>query len=1348
MTVLALPEGLTPTRELTAEELKKFSLSDDKAFGTVAKQFMELVPDLTKQKGSVSMPASGRCPASQPVELIGRCFTRAGAEEYRQTRKALYGHLVQFEKAILTKQEVTSIQSLIFSKEQFKTEAAAKQWAKDHGFKFGKVDETSTSFRLRQFEPDVCKRIRTGDEIDAGVVPLFCVRDVAKRGLPAPDPEAGVHAHGLDRQAGMTVNDGKHPHIVFTEEGIFRSEEDGEHPHVIPEQAMGLDADRTAVTGPHRHRFIHPETGEEFWSEVGGEHAHDLLVLVSAFDGVHRHRVIFKGIEYWTSMASDFVARVPAVLESKPIVVGPASEVLKQKIPDVRLVDPPTLTKLTNDQLLELDTKLHADFQKNFAGNDKTQVMALSREDVINAHIFLIEELGRRRLAHPASTSNDALSQEGRGFAKKRPAKKYVEGEPIRLTEILQPAQGFTVIKDFLSLTGSVVRDDQTKQQVDLLMKKIQTDLLEEIVTAKLGGQLPVEIQSRINLMKSDELLGPFIDHVPFADLQVVIKPEFQRKLMRLVDQLTKQVDPLQTMPVVSGPVKAVLKSVKAEAASWDLSFELDDKFLNWNLDRSRTYTNKQADFMAGKAPMTAKPKLLNELSDSDDPSENFEVEYGLQKQLSHEYFLSGKTLKGILQIRRMPSLDGDSTVWKAQILDTLLPEVVSSQEASMPPDGKSGLPVSLEKQVPPGLRYWEQKDATARRVRDELVQLKFFTEDNIKLVNGRLTRTVQKRWVSGYPFDPEVEKSFVETQYILSQKGEEFFLVLANEPHGAGTWVSKTSPISADSTDMVFKDLSKEISDLTILEEGSVRILSKHANQVQYQFVGDKLRGLYTMSKSGEVSWTLSKIQDIIQATPAKKTQLVLLESAPGMDPRDSYGLNRFSDLDETVKKFAQPFLKSGIFVEPEIDGLRCMVHKKGDQVRLFLEGSHDDSSKVMPNVSKALLEINHDFVLDAHLLDFDQAGKPLTKKSLSRLIGTAKAQEDAGIKLMVSDVLFWDESQVQKTLVDRKKLLTEKVFETKRKHLEVIPSLMVQDESKLREVSQTFLQTEGSVGTMYKVADSPYNLDGITSSWATLRVVRTVKAIILEQHPVRGSTDTFNYSAAIGPLTDDQKQLYKDQVLLDGKTYTAIGKTGNTKIKVKPGQVVLVEAMEFLVEKQKDGMIQVGWFMPRIVQSTLDQKAPDSVDKVVPMAKAFEINKLYRHVDLYRDVLQKKLQVFPDGSEHYVLGVMLEPEKVDLQNEIYSAAEVKGAAFHFLDVHRNIGYMHKELVNDKVSLVESYVAPVDMKIGGQMVKKGTWLIGLIIKDAELWRQVESGELTGFSIGGSAFRIPERLAA
>jgi len=112
--------------------------------------------------------------------------------------------------------------------------------------------------------------------------------------------------------------------------------------------------------------------------------------------------------------------------------------------------------------------------------------------------------------------------------------------------------------------------------------------------------------------------------------------------------------------------------------------------------------------------------------------------------------------------------------------------------------------------------------------------------------------------------------------------------------------------------------------------------------------------------------------------------------------------------------------------------------------------------------------------------------------------------------------------------------------------------------------------------------------------------------------------------------------------------------------------------------------------------------------------------------------------------GDEHYVLGIVLEPEVVDAQNDIYSADEIRNTAHEFMQKYRTIGLMHKGGINDKVKILESYIAPCDFEADGQPVKAGTWVMAVKVLDEDLWKACKSGELTGFSIGGSAVRKPD----
>jgi len=113
------------------------------------------------------------------------------------------------------------------------------------------------------------------------------------------------------------------------------------------------------------------------------------------------------------------------------------------------------------------------------------------------------------------------------------------------------------------------------------------------------------------------------------------------------------------------------------------------------------------------------------------------------------------------------------------------------------------------------------------------------------------------------------------------------------------------------------------------------------------------------------------------------------------------------------------------------------------------------------------------------------------------------------------------------------------------------------------------------------------------------------------------------------------------------------------------------------------------------------------------------------------------------PD-DERYVLGVVLEPEVVDAQGDIYSPEEVRQAAHRFMEEFGGLGLMHRFRVNGQVKVLESYLAPADFEFGDTKVRKGTWLLAVRILSDELWDRIKDGQLTGFSIGGSARRVPE----
>lgn len=70
----------------------------------------------------------------------------------------------------------TKIQSVLCSKERFKTAAEARAWCKAHNFKSSKVDETDDYYRFRQFPPGNCTSGTYGTiSLTDGVKAVTCV---------------------------------------------------------------------------------------------------------------------------------------------------------------------------------------------------------------------------------------------------------------------------------------------------------------------------------------------------------------------------------------------------------------------------------------------------------------------------------------------------------------------------------------------------------------------------------------------------------------------------------------------------------------------------------------------------------------------------------------------------------------------------------------------------------------------------------------------------------------------------------------------------------------------------------------------------------------------------------------------------------------------------------------------------------------------------------------------------------------------------------------------------------------------------------------------------------------------
>lgn len=116
-------------------------------------------------------------------------------------------------------------------------------------------------------------------------------------------------------------------------------------------------------------------------------------------------------------------------------------------------------------------------------------------------------------------------------------------------------------------------------------------------------------------------------------------------------------------------------------------------------------------------------------------------------------------------------------------------------------------------------------------------------------------------------------------------------------------------------------------------------------------------------------------------------------------------------------------------------------------------------------------------------------------------------------------------------------------------------------------------------------------------------------------------------------------------------------------------------------------------------------------------------------------------KVPLFKSEEERVVYGVVLEPGTKDLQGDIVRPADVRKACHEFMMKSQKVGHEHNGPAH--ASIIENYIAPLDFECGGQSVKKGSWIMVTKIHDLNLWEAVKSGDITGYSIGGTGVRTP-----
>lgn len=123
---------------------------------------------------------------------------------------------------------------------------------------------------------------------------------------------------------------------------------------------------------------------------------------------------------------------------------------------------------------------------------------------------------------------------------------------------------------------------------------------------------------------------------------------------------------------------------------------------------------------------------------------------------------------------------------------------------------------------------------------------------------------------------------------------------------------------------------------------------------------------------------------------------------------------------------------------------------------------------------------------------------------------------------------------------------------------------------------------------------------------------------------------------------------------------------------------------------------------------------------------------------VTAFGNIVQK------DAEKQIVTGPVLVPDKPDREGDVVRKDNIEEVAHDYLQSHQQaVDEMHDNRPRAQHSVVESYLAPDDIDMGGDTVDEGSWVVSVQLGD-EAWAKVQNGEYRGFSIQGPGRRLED----
>jgi len=327
------------------------------------------------------------------------------------------------------------------------------------------------------------------------------------------------------------------------------------------------------------------------------------------------------------------------------------------------------------------------------------------------------------------------------------------------------------------------------------------------------------------------------------------------------------------------------------------------------------------------------------------------------------------------------------------------------------------------------------------------------------------------------------------------------------------------------------------------------------------------------------------------------------------GRQPEEFYN---YENLIRVLNKEVPDWKEKGVYVERKGDGQTAQVHKKGNQVRIWIEDGGEVTHN-LPTLVNEISKMKNDFVVLGELELWEDGKKQPRAESNGILHKKELDPREKGIRLAVYDILWYNGKDIHSMDYEEREDLYRNLPQSE--HFWINPSWVVSNEKQLKKFLERARKSKFSEGAIIKSSDFKYNLSlKPDKKFIKFKNEFSLIAKVLGKHKVKGAEKTYFYYCGI-----------KDEKGND----IFVGRTFNTNISRNIGdkiRVIFADISKYYDPDKKT--VWFNWWSPRCDDEDVSNKSFSTVKEATKL-----VEKTTGRIEEKKLPKMEEIKVKPEG-------------------------------------------------------------------------------------------------------------------